>query len=154
METGQIIIAAISAFFAFLGIVVNGVVVFMVARLNTRAAEAAITVSEIKLKAEKAASASEEVKLNLVQSSAIVDGKLKEIVETGQKTKLLVNSSYGIQLKISSIALSRLAKMEGATEEDRIAAKEAEKQWIDHEKQQEKVNKVMEAAVASVAVNT
>jgi len=68
------------------------------------------------------------------------DTKLKKIEKTGEQTHILVNSNMAVQLKISAIALRRLANMPKATEEDRVAADLAEKALIEHNLKQEHVD--------------
>ena len=67
------------------------------------------------------------------------DRKLAEIAETGEKVHVLVNSSMSAQLKISMVALKRIAEL---TEhpDDMAAAELATKLYNEHQKKQEVVD--------------
>lgn len=65
--------------------------------------------------------------------------KAEEIKKVGEAVHVLVNSNMGIQLKISAIALRRLAEI-SKSPKDKEAAKLAEAAFADHELKQAKVD--------------
>lgn len=66
--------------------------------------------------------------------------KLNKVANVTDAIHVLTNSAMSLQLKISMVALKRLAALPGATDEDRNEAVEAEKRWKEHQKQQKKVD--------------
>ena len=61
--------------------------------------------------------------------------RLDDISSTGEKTHTLVNSSMGLQLRISSVALNRLAEIT-KNADDIAAAKLADQSYEEHVKKQ------------------
>jgi hypothetical protein len=101
--------------------IITGIVAILLAKINR-------TAIETKEAANKAAVKVEEVKTALKASDAHTDEKLDDI-------HTLVNSNFGVQLKISAIALRRLA---GLTKDadDIAAAATADKALVEHERKQ------------------
>lgn len=129
-----VIIAIASGALAFLGIMVNGLVAFFVARLNIQGAAAAKEVGEVKVKAQETAEIVKTVKTNLETSNTRADKKLEEIKKVSNDVHTLVNSAMKAQLKINVIALRRIA-MITKKKGDIDAAKAAETLLAEHEKQ-------------------
>lgn len=89
----------------------------------------------------------EEVKQVLAETTAIADEKLTELTKItlatqkqGEAIHTLVNSNMGIQLKISAVALRRIADMTQHTD-DIKAAQVADDALAEHNKKQEIVDK-------------
>ena len=101
--------------FVFLGLLLNAVVQYVNAR--------------------KAAAKVHDVANALEINNAIADGKLSEIKQTGIDTHTLVNSNMGSQLKLTAVALRRVAELT-ENEDDFNAAVEAEKLLADHVRKQ------------------
>lgn len=112
------------------------------------AAIVTIVLAVINLRAaKKVAQKAEEVKTTLVQTTARTDGKLDDLTdvardtqETGEKVHVLVNSSMSAQLKISMIALKRVAELTKHPD-DLAAAELATKLYHEHEGKQKLVDK-------------
>jgi hypothetical protein len=94
-----VVIAIASGFLALLGIVVNGLVAYNVAKLNTQNRESAVA----------AADNVRDVKDNLAANDANVGEKLNGIKKVTDNVHVLVNSNMALQLQISAAALRRLA---------------------------------------------
>lgn len=90
--------------------------------------EAAVKVSEVATKVE-------EVKVTLEASTTLSDAKLDAIARVADATHALVNSNMAAQLKISAIALRRVAEMT-SNPKDIAMAELADKNLADHEAQQ------------------
>lgn len=89
--------------------------------------------------ARSAAVKVEEVRTALKTSDAKTEDSLEEIKQTGEAVHVLVNSSMSAQLKISAVALKRIAVM--TKDPDDIAAAElAEKLLKEHDDKQNKVD--------------
>lgn len=128
MWSDAVIIAVASGSLAFLGILVNGLVVILVARLNIAATAAALAVGEVKIKAAEAAEIVKEVKTNLEETNSAVDKKLTDI-------HTLVNSQLGVALKLNA-ANSRWRALQSGKAEDIQAAEQAEELLHKHENNQ------------------
>lgn len=85
--------------------------------------------------AEKAARKVEDVKKTLEKTTASANKKLDAISKTGEAVHVLVNSSMSAQLKISMIALRRVAELT-SNHDDVAAAELAEKLFREHEVKQ------------------
>jgi len=97
--------------------------------------EAAEKTEAVKKTAEKAATKVEEVKQELSASTTATNGKLDEIQKVGEENHVLLNSNMGAQLKISSVALHRIADL--TKHPDDIAAAElAESLLSEHVRKQ------------------
>ncbi len=106
--------------------------------LRQRAEERAAR--EAKVAAAVVAAKVELVKDALNINNKVTDKKLESITKTGEAVHVLVNSSMSAQLKISAIALRRIADM--TNHPDDIAAAElAEKLLAEHLAKQEIVDK-------------
>ncbi len=92
-----------------------------------------------KASADKAAVKTEEVKTSLQETTKATDAKLEKIENTANATHVLVNSNMGAQLKISAIALRRLA-VNTKDPGDEAAAIVAEKALAEHQGKQDKVD--------------
>ncbi len=96
-------------------------------------------------KAEKAVVSAkkevERVKTALVESNETQAEKISDLKTTADSTHLLVNSSMAAQLKISAIALRRLADLT-KNPDDIAAAELAEKNLKAHEIKQDKVDAI------------
>jgi len=126
----------------FLGTCFTAVMAFLVVRLNKLTEQAAVAskaaagkVEEVGRKAEVAAGKVEEVKKTLVAETARQSEKLDGIAEVGRAVHTLVNSSMSNQLKVSMIALRRVAHMT-RDPEDMAAAELAEQAYHDQEEKQ------------------
>ena len=100
--------------FAFLSVVAQCFSVYFVAKLNTKQAAAAIAVAAVKSQAADAAVMVQEVKTNLADTNFIANEKLNNI-------HTLVNSSMGLQLKMTAAALRRLALLTKDPEDEKAA---------------------------------
>lgn len=67
--------------------------------------------------------------------------KLNKVGKVTDAVHILVNSAMSAQLKISMVALKRIAALSSATREDKDAAIEAENLWKEHQKQQKVVDR-------------
>lgn len=71
--------------------------------------------------------------------AAVRDQAIAAIADTGEKTHILVNSSFSAQLKISALALRRIADLTKHPD-DEDAAKVAERLFHEHEQKQATVD--------------
>lgn len=131
MVTDTVIVSALT----LVGIAVNSLVAFFIAKLNIQASEAAKEVKEVKVQAQKAAEIVKEVKVNLENSNAVADAKLEEIKKVSKETHGLVNSQMGIQLRLNADNSRWRADVSGK-EKDIKAAEKAEELLKDHESKQ------------------
>lgn len=88
-----------------------------------------------KSSANKAADKAEQVKVDLKESNAQTDDKLNAIALVADKTHTLVNSNMGAQLRISAVALRRVADITKHPDDD-AAANLAENVLKEHEAKQ------------------
>lgn len=109
--------------------IITGIFALCMAYLNYR------TQLVVEKTAKDAAVKVEKVKENLELTNAATDAKLTDIVETGDKVHILVNNNMAIQLKVSALALRRVAEL---TKDpmDIDAAEVAEKAYRDHQVRQ------------------
>lgn len=92
---------------------------------TTRALEAALNVKKVK----------EALQISDIKTN----GKLNDIKETGETVHKLVNANMGAQLKISYLALKRVAEL--TQNEDDIAARDIAKKLLEeHEEKQRMVD--------------
>lgn len=136
MPSDAVLIAMVTGTLTLMGIMANAAVVYFVAKLNTQAAKAAV--------------AAGEVKQNLESTTKIADKKLDDIAKVGEAVHVLVNNNMGIQLKISAVALRRIANMNKDSKEDQMAAKLAEAALKDHEKRQAELDSMKAEQNAAV----
>jgi len=113
------------------------------ARVAAQAHKAAVNAQ---LATERAASKARKVKKVLVNTTAATNTQLNDLAvvaietqKTGEKTHDLVNSQYGVQLRLGA-ELSRWKADKEPTKENLAAAKLAEKLFHDHEAKQAKVD--------------
>jgi hypothetical protein len=85
--------------------------------------------------AHLAAGKAEQVRLELARVTRATTEKLDGIATVGKKTHTLVNSNMSIQLKISMVALRRLADITKHPD-DVAAASFADKNYREHESNQ------------------
>lgn len=104
-----------------------------------RDAETALKVEAVRVQAEVAARRVGEVKAELVASNEVANHKLDDIAKTGNAVHVLVNSNMGVQLKISAVALRRVADLTN-DDKDILAAKMAEDLLNAHEVKQATVD--------------
>ncbi len=102
------------------------------ATIKKTADDAAVKVEEVKKNTQKAAVKVEEVKETLQTTSMATSNKLEAIAKMGESIHTLVNSNMLAQLKISMVALSRVADVTNDPK-DRAAAELAEKLYREHE---------------------
>jgi ABC-type transport system involved in cytochrome bd biosynthesis fused ATPase/permease subunit len=115
--------------------------------------KAAAIAREVKDAAEKAATAAvkvEEVKQRLETTTATNAGMLAQIAKVGEATHTLVNSNMGTQLKISAVALRRVAELTKHPD-DLAAADLADKGLHEHEGKQAIVDSGARTPVATQA---
>jgi len=89
----------------------------------------------------------EEVKVDLAKNNATQEEKLGKIAETGEKVHTLVNSNMGVQLKLTLVALERVAALTNDPE-DIKAAEQAKQLLYAHENKQATVDKKEDRAAA------
>lgn len=89
--------------------------------------------------AEKAAVKVAEVKTTLDRTTKAADIKFDELAKVTSATHTLVNSNMSAQLKISSVALHRVAELTNHPD-DIKAAKFAEEAYMEHEAKQKIVD--------------
>lgn len=82
-----------------------------------------------------------EVKETLARTTTVVDGKLNELALVASATHILVNSNMAAQLKISAVALRRLADLSRLADlpqyaDDLAAAELAERLLHEHNAKQ------------------
>lgn len=136
------IIGLFTAGFALLTLIFNGIMTYLMARLNTKAKDAAdkvevatVKIAEVAQKAEIAAIKVDDVKASLRDNTDTTNRKLDRMEKVGVATHTLVNSNMGAQLKISAVALRRVANLmrgQPGHEDDESAAVLAEKNLSDH----------------------
>lgn len=143
-----------------IGTIFSGIMAYFMARLKVdqerRSEETAAKVDEVKdavaHSSEDAAASVLEVRKTAAGTAAKVEGVQKTLVQStqesthrlddltavalatqklGKKTHRMVNSAMGIQLRISALALRRLAQMTG-NPEDIAAAELAEQVYAEH----------------------
>lgn len=103
--------------------------------IEDTAAAAASKVKEVGETAKVAASKVEEVKRTLASTAQETGKVLSGIVDVTKATHVLVNSSFSAQLKISALALRRIADLTEHVEDIR-AAEVAERLHREHEQKQ------------------
>jgi hypothetical protein len=113
----QVIISLIGSLIALLGTMFSGYMAFKMAQLNASQKEAAVEVVK--------------VKETLAASTVAADEKMNSLAKVADATHTLVNSSMSAQLKISAVALRRIAELTKNPEDD-AAAKLAEKLDKEH----------------------
>ena len=87
------------------------------------------------LRAKDVAKKVETVEYKLHETNKITDNKLNDIAHTGEVTHSLVNNAMGVQLKVASVALRRVANLTKLPE-DIKAAEVAERAYQEHESRQ------------------
>lgn len=105
-------------------LLITGFMAYLMARLNQEAKRAAVQVTEVKTELRRTTH-NTEVKLDEISDIS------REVKKTGDATHTLVNGSFTVQLKISLIALERLAEITG-NPKDIEAAKIAHDQYDQH----------------------
>ena len=103
--------------------------------VDTGTSKASKSADDAADKAVVAAAKVAEVKTTLDENTARTDEKLQSISKTTEAVHVLVNSSMSAQLKISMIALHRVAELTHHPE-DIAAADLAEKLFREHEEKQ------------------
>lgn len=91
------------------------------------------------VKVEAVAVKVEEAKQALEASDSKTEESLEELKKTGDSTHVLVNSQMSWQLKISAVALRRIADLTKDPEDD-AAAELAEKALLEHDAKQKKAD--------------
>jgi hypothetical protein len=125
----------ITAVVSLIGTMFTGVLTYLMARLNARAAVAAKAVEQVSERAAIAATAVEQVKKDLTISQDVVNEKLDKAEKIAVMTHTLVNSNMGAQLKMHALLARRMA--DKTHEPDDIsAAKQAERLLAEHEGKQ------------------
>ncbi len=103
------------------------------------------------VKAEEVKTALEDANIKSDKQMAKQTAIINETKETTEKVHILVNSSMSAQLKISMMALRRIAAMTKHPE-DIVAAETAEKLFREHEVKQGKVDAEMPSSSPPVEV--
>lgn len=114
----QVLISLIGSFIALIGTMFTGYMAFKMAQLNTLSAAAAVAV-------KAAAVEVKEVKDSLQETTTATTHKLNEIVKTGEKNHILLNSNMGAALKLTA-ELSRWKADQMKGQDDGVAARTAE----------------------------
>lgn len=123
----------ILAILSLLGTAVSGVIAVFVAKANASAKNAAVA-------ADDAAYKVEEVRQELKETTATSAEAMAELKTVTNDTHTLVNANMGAQLKISALALRRLA--EYTKHPDDVAAAELSEDLLsEHDKKQAVVDK-------------
>jgi hypothetical protein len=117
---------------------ISGVVAVLINKLNHKADLAASHVAAVAAQTGVAAARVQEVKVDLHKANGVTNEKLDEI-------HTLVNSNLERSLKISALALRRVADLTGHAG-DAEAAKVAEEALAEHQRKQ----KVVDEGMASV----
>lgn len=144
-------IAVANGVVSLAGTAISGVVVFLLAKLNVSAKNAAEAVTSVKTdliregnrtisQLEVAARQVKQVKESLAASDEQLHSRLDEMAATGQATHVLVNSNMGEQLKLNALLSRRMADLTKIPE-DIQAAKCAEAKLQDHESKQAMVDR-------------
>ena len=126
----QLMFGLFGSIISLIGVIFTGYMAFKMAQLNASQKQAAVEVQAVAEKAKEAAAEVKEVKVALQETTANTDAKLDNIAKVGEAVHTLVNSSMSAQLKISAVALRRIAEMTRHPD-DLAAAQLAEK--IDRE---------------------
>lgn len=71
--------------------------------------------------------------------------KLSDVLLVNKEIHHLVNSNYGIQLKINMVLAEKVAKLPEATEEDKKVARLAKEAYEEHEKKQSEIDNSVNA---------
>lgn len=139
--------------FGFCGVVIAQLITILQSRRNAvkveaTAAKAEVAATKAAVKVEEAAVKVEEVKKVLGLTSEDTSVKLgglattlEDVKLTGEKNHELVNSRYGAELRISMMALKRIADRDG-NKDDVAAYQEAERYWKEHEAKQAKADTI------------
>lgn len=122
------------AFFGFLGVVVSSVMAYLMARLKIEAVKTKQLVAV-------AAHATDEARIELKAGTAVAAAKLDGV-------HTLVNSQHSGQLRITALALRRVADLTGH-KDDIAAAELAETLLAEHKEQEKKVEEANKAAEAA-----
>ncbi len=124
----DVILGVVTAVLAFLGTALTAVMTYLMAKLNKKQDEAAVKVSAV---AEKA----EEVKTELVKSTAAFGVKLDDIAKVGEMTHNLCNSAMLEQKRL--LAVTSRSKADATKAQiDITAAEHAERMYDDHKAKQ------------------
>ena len=127
----QLMFGLFGSIISLIGVIFTGYMAFKMAQLNASQKQAAVEVQAVAEKAKEAAAEVKEVKVALKETTANTDAKLDNIAKVGEAVHTLVNSSMSAQLKISAVALRRIAEMTRHPEDD-AAAQLAEKLDREH----------------------
>jgi hypothetical protein len=147
-------IAVANGLVSLAGTAISAVVVFLLAKLNVRAKDAADAVSSVKIdlmregnrttsQLENAARQVAKVRETLSESDDQLHSRLDEMAAVGQATHVLVNSNMGDQLKLNALLSRRVAEITKLPE-DLEAAVLSESKLRDHESKQAVVDKTKE----------
>jgi hypothetical protein len=147
-------IAVANGIVSLAGTAISAVVVFLLAKLNVRAKDAADAVSSVKIdlvregnrttsQLENAARQVAKVRETLSVSDDQLRSRLEEMAAVGQATHGLVNSNMGEQLKLNALLSRRVAEITKLPE-DFEAATISESKLRDHESTQSIVDKTKE----------
>jgi hypothetical protein len=107
----------ITAVVAMFGTMFSGFIAFLIAQLNSKAADAA--------------KEAQEVKANLKETAGATGQKLDDIAKVGEKNHVLLNSNMGAALKLTA-ELSRWKADQTKADEDETAARVAEQNYREH----------------------
>ena len=115
------IIQILIVIFSLVGTIFTGVMVYFMSKINKKQEDAAVKVEQVK---------------SVLETTQLSGTKKMDIlVKVANDTHTLVNSNMGVQLKISAVALRRVANL--TKEPDDIAAADlAEKALSSHEAKQ------------------
>lgn len=78
-DTETLTLSIVTAILAFLGTVFSGTMAYLMAKLNTKQAEAAVKVAEVATKQDVAVTEVREVKSTLLETTSKQDAKLEQI---------------------------------------------------------------------------
>jgi len=125
------------AFFIFASaVLIAGIQAWTSTKTKTAIVQASVAAGARSIVAE---SKVEGVRTTLITSNVVTSNKLNNISNVLDSTHILVNRNYGNQLKLTEIALRRLAQVTKEPE-DFAAADEALKLYKEHMQNQAKVD--------------
>jgi hypothetical protein len=148
--TDTVITGSITAVLGFMTTIFTGVMTYYMAKLNIKQAAAAVKVEEaaslakkVDAKVDVVAVKAEEAKKTLEVNTAEVGDKLNGLQTVALESKkiavdthTLVNSNFGVQLKLNRDLSHRIASSPDATEEDKKIADLAETVYQEHLRKQ------------------
>lgn len=135
-----VILASITGGLSLIGTVFGGVLTYYMARMTQQNALAAKQAEIAAVKVAEVAGKAHAVKEALQATTTMTQDKLDGLAQVAADTHTLVNSSFAAQLKLTALAMRRIAELTHAPE-DVEAAEVAERLFRGHQSKQAVVDR-------------